>query len=183
MKITPLKINAVIGQTIQILVNDFASKEDWEKGLEVSASVSNILGDFTLTKDETSLTWTVSAEVKGVGDTQVTITPLFEGGTSMTCSVHVLEALKELTVDGSGTGQDTYIFGRQYIINQNLLTVNSLVEDVQQLCNEIKIITIVSGVASLAGQIAELAVLSKNILSKVQSIKGFNECHITWKKP
>lgn len=177
MKVTPIKVSTAVGAEVQILCSDFVDDVEFTSGVNITVSDNEIITATTTESDPVGKTITITCTVgEKTGKAIVTITTIAGESEEWTPSIGVsvitvVESLKELTQDGSGTDEDdTYLFGRQYIINQNLIAVDSLVADVQQVCNQIKVLTIANNIATAAA-IAEVAVLCGNILSKVKALK------------
>lgn len=178
MKINPSTIKAVKQQTAEIIVSGFADDEEFTKGVKVTIEDGDIVTAYALSPDETNkiITVTLTMGTKA-GNSKVTISTNSETPSTAVCTVVVLEGLVSITADGSGTGNDTNVFGRQYIINQNIALVEGLEEDVQQVCNQIRILCITNSLTT-AATIAEIAVLCNNILKKVKGIRGLGQVKI-----
>ena len=113
---------------------------------------------------------TLTINALSAGTAILTITAGSETATT-TVKVTAAPSFTALTVDGSGTGNDTTVFGRQYVVNNNLLGVMDLSNSIATIINQIRILSITNqatNAANLALIIADL-VLVKNVMDNIST--------------
>lgn len=162
MTITPSVNNIVSGEVTTCILTDY----DPEATIVVTSGNDNVA---TASYNDGVIT------ITGVGAGTAVITASDQATIPniATTTVYVTAAptFVALTADGSGTGNDTSVFGRQYIINNNLSGVNDIIGVMKNQVNLIKTLSITNqatNAASLAAIAANL-VLSINMLSALST--------------
>lgn len=150
MRLDPNNLQLLTGETGIVMVSDFDPEAEVTITVVPNGSVTATLTDSLL-----SVTATSATGIKTV--------TLVQGTQSATLTVTVSAASEyvALTADGSGTGNDTTVFGRQYVINQNIGKIDDVMSVIQRTVNTIRTLSITNqatNAANLALVIANLGV-------------------------
>lgn len=175
MNITPSSVSIIKGMTADCYIENVPESEvlgEWQ----VSYSVE---GKVTASVDSRHVLTLTSI---AAGSTVVTVSYVI-GSETITATVAVtvqdVPTFENITQDGSGT-DDTTIFTRQYIINNNLKRVSTFNDSIESTINTIKTLCWVNfgaTAADLALVIASLAVI-KDAISNISSSAGKNTVEI-----
>ena len=153
-----------------ITVSQGATVEVSVLGLSTGATIT--IADTIVARIESNTrddSGTVTLIIKGL-KAATTELDLVDGITNTSVTVTVIQGFVQLTADGSGTGNDSTVFGRQYILNSNLALVNSIADEIRDITNTLRVLAITNqatNAATLASVLASLAVIS----AKVDSFK------------
>ena len=154
MTVIPSEINVAVGSTITVNI----------VGAD-TAPIISLASDLITTSDIVATAigyeFTVTGVLEGSGSIVIT-----DGTTPTSVAVVVTPSFRTLTVDGTGEGYDTSVFGRQYAINQNLSIVNDLSAEIREVCGTLKGLAIsnqITNAADLAAIITSLVVLSNKL--------------------
>lgn len=147
MTIEPNSLVLSSGETMYCVINDYVTEHEEAYSIVVTDPTK-----CTVTRNQNLLTVTGLLQ----GNTSFTVSDS-EAGTSATVTVLVEQSATwgTLTADGSGTGNDTSVFGRQFIMNNN----NALIKKVADKIHNLSKVTTALVTANLAGMAVNIGAL------------------------
>ena len=153
-----------------ITVSQGATVEVSALGLSTGATIT--IADTTVARIESNTRndiGTVTLIIKGL-KAATTKLDLVDGITNTSVTIIVIQGFVQLTADGSGAGNDSTVFGRQYVLNWNLSLVNTIADEIKDITNTLRVLAITNqatNAVTLAGVLTSLA----EINAIVDSIK------------
>lgn len=147
MKIEPLSSEIIVGEVTTCLLLDIP-----EGATIVVTSGNDNVATATYSDGVISITGVGAGTAVITASDQATVPTI----ATTTVIVQAAPTFTALTPDGSGTGYDTSVFGRQYIINNNLSGIDEVIGILNRQIKSMKILLTTINSVTLASVIVNL---------------------------